>query len=101
MKGPRKKEEINSLKRLRQEKNEEQEKEEQKQKEKEKNEEVTRMTKIYKGLCDEYCKYIQNISCSSATEPGEIAPVDIDKLRDNYCILRESYNNLVKSFSSI
>lgn len=95
-----KNEEINSLKRLRQEKNEEPEPKP-KEKEKEKNEEVIRMNNIYAGLCDEYCKYIQNISCSSATEPGEIAPIDLDKLRDNYCILRESYNNLVKSFSSI
>ena len=84
-----------------QEKKEKNEEPQEKKEKKEKNEEVIRMTNIYAGLCDEYCKYIQNISCSSATEPGEIAPIDLDKLRDNYCILRESYNNLVKSFSSI
>jgi len=92
-------EEFNSLKRSRQEQIEKLK--EEPQEKKEKIEEVIRMTNIYAGLCDEYCKYIQNISCSSATEPGEIAPIDLDKLRDNYCILRESYNNLVKSFSSI
>ena len=67
----------------------------------EEQEERERLFGIYSRLCDEYCDYIKNIPCSSATEPGEIAQIDIVKLRENYCILRESYNNLIKSFSLI
>lgn len=96
----RQREEINSRKQIEQGK-EKQEKLKEEQKEQKEQEEEERMMKIYKGLCDEYCNYIKNIPCSSATEPGEIVQIDIDKLRENYCILRESYNNLIKSFSLI
>jgi hypothetical protein len=84
------------------EKQEKQEKPEQKEKQQKIEKEEDTLIKTYTELCETYCNYIKNISNSAGqVEPGEIAPIDIDKLRDNYCILRESYNNLLKSFSFI